>query len=106
MEKSAHDRKLRQAIAVFFGDEGENSTESARETEKYIKMRIRSVMEIFIEEENTQNMEILEERGWLGPRELETYIKTAQELKKNRSLMWLLHLKNRKYGYEPEKFLL
>ena len=104
MEKSAQDRKLRQAMDIFYGDGVEICTESAEESEKYVKLRIRSVMEILIEEEETQKMEILEERGWIGERELETYIKAAQKLEKPVSLMWLLHLKNRKYRYQQEKF--
>lgn len=106
MQKSAQDRKLRQAMDIFFGDDGEKCTESAEESEQYVKLRIRSVMEILIEEEETQKMEILEERGWIGERELETYIKAAQKLEKPISLMWLLHLKNRKYRYHQEKFVL
>lgn len=104
MDKSAQDRKLRQILEVFFGNENEKEPQTSEEAERYVKMRIRSVMEILIEEEDTQKMEILEKRGWIGERELESYIRTAREEEKPAALMWLLHLKNRKYGYHQEKF--
>ena len=82
------DRKLEQAL------------------EKYLKLRIRSVMELLIENEDTERMEQIEKCGWFSANELENFIRCAQEKAKLRSLVWLLHLKDKKYGYPKKDFSL
>ena len=62
-------------------------------------------MEVLIEKEDTEKMDILEQQGWFGAGELETFLKIAREKEKKVSLMWLLHLKNNKYGYRKENLI-
>ena len=89
------DRKLEQALEIYF-----------QEIQKYLKLRIRSVMELLIENEDTERMEQIEKCGWFSANELENFIRCAQEKAKLRSLVWLLHLKDKKYGYQKKDFSL
>ena len=70
----------------------------------YLKRRIRPAVEQLIEEEAVEKIEILEKFGWFGKEQLEGFIKMARERSKTASLVWLLHLKNEKYGYEEQEF--
>ena len=63
-------------------------------------------MEFLIEKEDTEGMEQLENCGWFSAKELESFIRCAREKAKLRSLVWLLHLKDRKYGYQKKDFSL
>ena len=78
----------------------------SQEIQKYLKLRIRSVMELLIENEDTERMEQIEKCGWFSVNELENFIRCAQEKAKLRSLVWLLHLKDKKYGYPKKDFSL
>ena len=92
------DRKLEQALEIYFQEN--------QEIQKYLKLRIRSVMELLIENEDTERMEQIEKCGWFSANELENFIRCAQEKAKLRSLVWLLHLKDKKYGYPKKDFSL
>ena len=93
------DRKLEQVLDVYFQDEPDKGSKEFQEAQKYLKLRIRPAMEFLIEKEDTDRMEQLEKCGWFSIKELETFIRCAQEKTRLRSLVWLLHLKNEKYGY-------
>ena len=100
------DRKLEQALDIYFQDKPDGESEEFREAQKYLKLRIRPAMELLIEREDTERMEQLEKCGWFSAKELENFIRHAQEKTKLRSLVWLLHLKNTKYGYQKKDFSL
>ena len=53
-----------------------------------------------IREENVGKMELLESFGWFGAEELENFICTARRERKLESLVWLMRLKDQKYGYK------
>ena len=97
------DLKLYQALEIWFGGQQENQDAKYQEAEKYLRLRIRPAMEILLEEER---MQCLEEQGWFGRKELDGFIHSASEKEKLRSLIWLLHLKNEKYGYTGKDFSL
>ena len=101
-----HDRKLEQVLDVYFQDEPDKGSKEFQEAQKYLKLRIRPAMEFLIEKEDTDRMEQLEKCGWFSIKELETFIRCAQEKTRLRSLVWLLHLKNEKYGYQRKDFSL
>ena len=61
---------------------------------------------LLIENEDTERMEQIEKCGWFSANELENFIRCAQEKAKLRSLVWLLHLKDKKYGYPKKDFSL
>ena len=83
------DRKLEQALDIYFTGEPDRETKEFQDAQKYLKLRIR-----------------LETCGWFSARELESFIRCAREKTKLRSLVWLLHLKDRKYGYQKKDFSL
>ena len=70
---------------------------------QYLKRRIRPAMEALIREENVGKMELLESFGWFGAEELENFICTARRERKLESLVWLMRLKDQKYGYKEKK---
>ena len=47
-----------------------------------------------------------EDMGWFGEKELEGFIKAARVHKKTAALVWLLRLKDEKYGYKDRDFSL
>ena len=100
------DKKLEQALEIYFQNIPAGESEEFREAQKYLKLRIRSAMELLIENEDTERMEQIEKCGWFSANELENFIKCAQEKAKLRSLVWLLHLKDKKYGYQKKDFSL
>ena len=54
--------------------------------------------------QNVGKMELLENSGWFGAEELENFICTARRERKLESLVWLMRLKDQKYGYKEKKF--
>ncbi len=100
------DRKLEQALDIYFQDRSDREAKEFQEAQKYLKLRIRPAMEFLIEKEDTERMEQLEKHDWFSIKELENFIRYAQEKTKLRSLVWLLHLKDRKYGYWKKDFSL
>ena len=98
--------RLACAMEAFF-QEHESSTEKELEDYwLYLKKRIRPAMEILIKSEDTIKMEKLEKQGWFGRQELEQFIFLAREQQKLESLVWLMRLKDRKYGYEERKLII
>lgn len=73
------DRKLEQVLDVYFQDEPDKGSKEFQEAQKYLKLRIRPAMEFLIEKEDTDRMEQLEKCGWFSIKELETFIRCAQE---------------------------
>ena len=100
------DRKLEQALEIYFQENPDRESGKYQEIQKYLKLRIRSVMELLIEKEDTERMEQLEKCGWFSENELMVFIRYAQEKTKLRALVWLLHLKDKKYGYQKRDFSL
>ena len=72
----------------------------------YLKRRIRPAMENLLLEENIPKMEILEQQGWFGRKELDSFIQIAREQGRLESLVWLMLLKDQKYGYDEPDFTL
>ena len=95
--------RLACALEGFFS--GENDQDGRKEAySQYLKRRIRPAMEALIQEENVSKMELLEAQGWFGEEELESFICTARKERRLESLVWLMLLKNSKYGYKEKKF--
>ena len=93
-------------LEIYFQENPDRESDKYQEIQKYLKLRIRSVMELLIENEDTERMEQIEKCGWFSANELENFIRCAQEKAKLRSLVWLLHLKDKKYGYPKKDFSL
>ena len=80
--------------------------QASEEEKRQLKRKVRTAMELLIRQDNLEQMEMLEKQGWYGRCELDSFIRFAGEQKKTLSLLWLLHLKNDKYGYQCEDFIL
>ena len=100
------DIKLKQAIERYFQEGTDRSQKEYQEAEKYLRLRIRPAMEFLVESEETDRMSVLEQQGWFGEKELDAFIRKARECGKIRSLVWLLHLKNDRYGFHEKNFSL
>lgn len=97
--------RIRLACALEGFLRGENiGKEEKNAYSQYLRRRIRPAMEALIREENVSGMELLESQEWFGEEELESFISTARKERKLESLVWLMQLKNRKYGYKEKKF--
>ena len=105
-KREMQDRKLEQALDIYFTGEPDRETKEFQDAQKYLKLRIRPAMEFLIDKEDIEKMEQLEKCGWFSEKELESFIRCAREKTKLRSLVWLLHLKDRKYGYQKKDFSL
>lgn len=104
-ETKQQPKKLAAALDGFFRENG--VSDSQREAYgAYLKRRIRPTVETLIEKEAVEKIEVLERLGWFGKEHLEGFIKMARERSKTASLVWFLHLKNEKYGYEEQEFQL
>lgn len=101
------DAKLERALETYFkGTPNEGADKEFLDAENYLKRRIRSAMEMLLEKEDINAMAFLEQKRWFGEKELDLFIRMAGEKGKLRSLIWMLHLKDEKYGYHEKEFLL
>lgn len=101
--------KMACALEGFFQKKTPLSDEERKihgEYENYLRRRIRPVMEYLILEEDLEKIEELEKYGWWGKTELEQFLNVALKQQKVESLVWLLNLKDCKYGYEDRDFTL
>ena len=96
--------EIERMLQNFFEDTA--SEAEKKESEKYLKLRIRPVMENLIEQEDTERIEKLEAYGWFGAAQTNAFIRIAAEKKCLSSLVWLLNLKKQKYGYKDKDFSL
>ena len=100
------DKKLEQALEIYFQNIPAGESEEFREAQKYLKLRIRSAMERKREKEETERRPQRQIPGIFSQPELMVFIRYAQEKTKLRALVWLLHLKDKKYGYQKRDFSL
>lgn len=84
----------------------ETGTERRSEYGRYLKNRIRPAVEKLIGDNEIERLQVLEEKGFFGERELEGFLKTAREQNRPAVLLWLLRLKDEKYGYRDRDFSL
>ena len=84
------------------GGEPEQRTADA----EYLKPHIRNAVETLIEEDEPEKIETLEQEGWFGQKEVEGFIRTARERQKLRALVYLMKLKDTRYGYQEEEWKL
>ncbi|MDC7290388.1 hypothetical protein NXH76_21600 [Blautia schinkii] len=97
--------RLAVALRGFFLEEGVEDSERG-EYGRYLKQRIRPAVEHLIEQDDVEKIEKLEQMGWFHERELESFICRAREHNRPAVLMWLMHLKNEKYGFRDRDFTL
>ena len=95
--------RLACALEGFFSG-ADSRMEEKNAYSQYLRRRIRPAMETLILDENVSGMELLEAHNWFGEEELESFICTARKERRLESLVWLMELKNRKYGYKEKIF--
>lgn len=95
--------KMATALWGFFMKEG-ITPEQKSEFAEYLKPRVRNAVEALIEEDEPEKIEVLEELGWFGEKELEEFIKIARERQKIQALVYLMKEKDVRYGYREEEF--
>lgn len=97
---------VRLAVALrgfFLPQTGEAEKEAYG---NYLKSRIRPAMEALIDEDQVEKLEILEALGWLEGKNIDVFIRIARQAQKKAALVWLLHLKKEKYGFQDRDFSL
>lgn len=95
--------RLAAALRGFFLPEG-ISEEQRKGFGHCLQEQIVPAIQELIEEEDVEKIAYLESLGWICRNDLELLIRTARERQKTASLVWLMHLKDRKYGYEEKTF--
>lgn len=104
--RSSRQEPLRLAIALeeFFRPELEST---AREIyEAYLKRRLRPAVAELIEREDLGHLEALHRLGWLGLQQVNDGIAHARREKRTASLIWLLGVKARDFGWQDRDFSL
>lgn len=96
--------RLRLAVEGYFG--GTASPEQARELESYLRRRIRSVIELLMQEDDLPKLERLALEGWLNAGLVEDGLELAIRLKKTEAYVWLLRWKAEHYGFADRDFTL
>lgn len=94
--------RLEAALEGFFLEEAGHREEYGA----YLKNRIRPAAEKLMADSELEKLQVLEERGFFGERELEGFLKLARELERPAVLLWLMRLKDEKYGYRDRDFSL
>lgn len=95
---------VRLATALWGFFEEETTAEHQQQYTIYLKKHVRNAVEALIEEDDPEKILKIEELGWFGKTELEGFIQIANERQKSQSLVALMNLKNRKYGYQEDSF--
>ena len=74
--------------------------------EGYLRGRIRPAVETLIEEDQVEKLEIIQALGWLEGINIDRFIQIARQRQKNAALVWFLHLKKEKKGFQDRDFSL
>ena len=75
-----------------------------QEFEAYLRRRIRPAAEVLIVMEALEELEQLEQLGWFDAALVDHFLTLACSHRKSAVLVWLLHLKHRKYGFHDRTF--
>lgn len=97
--------RLTAALEGFFLDE-DVPAEHHDSYAAYLKRRIRPAMERLIEADAIWQMDVLEQCGWFGVRELDGFIQKAQSSGHEAAMLWLMRRKGERYGYYDRDFTL
>ena len=94
--------KLNIALEDFFQEE---VTQAHRETYgRYLRQRIRPAVEELIRREDLEKLEFFLQQGWLPT--VDDFLKLAASEQKNAAFVWLLRIKQERYGFTEESFSL
>ena len=103
VQENQHTRRLREAIDGFWGAAEDPYR---KEHEKYLKLRVRPLMEFLIEKEDLDKMADVAKNGWFTQIQLEGFLKMAGEKHCLSAFVWLLQCKKELYGFTDKDFSL
>ena len=96
--------RLPLAAEAYFS--GGATPEQARELERYLRRRVRALMELLIREDELPKLVQLAQKGWLNPGLTEDGLDMAIRLKQPESYVWMLRWKAEHYGFPDRDFTL
>lgn len=94
--------KLDIALEDFFQEEVPQAHREAYG--QYLRQRIRPAVEALIRREDLERLEYFHQQGWLPP--VDDFLKLAAREQKNAAFVWLLRIKQERYGFTEENFSL
>ena len=97
--------RLATSLKGFFLAEGV-SAEDKKRYASHIQSHLRTAVEFLMEQEAIEELSALESLGWFSPTSVDAFIQIAKDRSRTASLIWLLHLKNRRYGFAGKKYTL
>ena len=98
------DVRLELALAGFFSVQTDESQKQALES--YLRLRVRSAMELLLRQGRLEELERLLNLGWLTPGTLEDGLSLAIELKSTEGFVLLLRRKAEQVGFSDRDFSL
>lgn len=104
--RSAAREQVRLPLAVQAYFSGEATPEQNRELEGYLRRRVRSLVELLLQEDDLPKLERLAAAFWLNPGLVEDALDMAVRLKKTEAYVWLLKWKAENYGFTDRDFTL
>lgn len=104
--RSAAREQVRLPLAVQAYFSGEATQAQARELERYLKSRVRPLMELLLRKGDLPRLEILAQARWLNPGLVEDGLDMAMALKSTEGFVWLLGWKAEHVGFADRDFTL
>lgn len=97
--------RLELALLGFFQSDGYTDKQH-RDFGDYLRLRIRPAAEALIQRDALEQLQTLEELGWMDASVIEDSMDYAIRNQKTQAFIWLLERKNRKYGFHDRSFAL
>ena len=97
--------RLELALLGFFQLDGYTDKQH-RDFGDYLRLRIRPAAEALIQRDALEQLQTLEELGWMDASVIEDSMDYAIRNQKTQAFIWLLERKNRKYGFHDRSFAL
>ena len=97
--------RLELALLGFFQSDGYTDKQH-RDFGDYLRLRIRPAAEALIQRDALEQLQTLEELGWMDASVIEDSMDYAIRNQKTQAFIWLLERKNRKYGFHGRSFAL
>ena len=97
--------RLELALLGFFQSDGYTDKQH-RDFGDYLRLRIRPAAEALIQRDALEQLQTLEELGWMDASVIEDSMDYAIRNQKTQAFIWLLEQKTRKYGFHDRSFAL
>ena len=97
--------RLELALLGFFHPEG-YTEKQRKDFGDYLRLRIRPAAEALIQRDALEQLQTLEELGWMDASVIEDCMDYAIRNQKTQAFIWLLERKTREYGFHDRSFAL